>query len=122
MYVDGQKLKKIAREINFEIIKLQILSRAENFTSFFAQLIVAATTATKLSRNFHILHYCENFYPKISHRFCNFCFIYFSEKMRNFAKKLTKCEQKCSHFFAKLSFAANPRTSILVSRIFGIIK
>ena len=67
----------------------EIENANENFTSSFEQLIVAATPLMVFTKFSHFA-----FSQK-------FRFIYFREKMQNFAKKFAKYKRKYSHVFGK---------------------
>ena len=61
-------------------------------------------------------YFSRNF--RVSH-FRIFSFTHFREEMRNFSKKIAKCEQKFRIFSRKVSFAGNPNCITIISNLIG---
>jgi len=77
-------------------------SQSREFRKYFAQLIVAAMVfADFFPAKLFFTKLRKKYFHDISDRFRIIRFNYFCKKMRNFANKFAKGEQKFSHFFAK---------------------
>ena len=88
-------LKKRKRNIDCDIIKLLMLNfQSRESTSFFLQLIVAATKHVSVEFIF------AKFFLRKTYE--NFRFIPYREKVQIFAKKIAKYERTFLHFSAKV--------------------
>ena len=102
----SEKFAKIHQKDSFLRIQDSFLKR-DLSASPIDGLTQNINCCTCKTHGFHKNFPFREFSQKNLRNFASFSLYLFSRKMRNFARNLAKCDQKCSHFSRNVSFFGN---------------